>query len=107
MKLNIEQLQVKLILLGLMNMDTRVPISYAGFKNRATIYRYGKDKIVFVGQPKANMFAFYTVRDTDTNTMVEAYQKFLKIAKGDITDFKSQLVQWTNKGIPSEYADLN
>lgn len=89
-----------------MNFETGKPVSYAAFKNKATIHRYGKEKIVLFGQPNNNLFAVYTIRDTDPNTMKEAYGKFVRLVKGDTTDYKSSTLQWSKGGIPTEYTDL-
>jgi len=104
----IKALHVHLKFLGLMSLDFNQPLSYAGFKNRASIHRYGKtNRIVFIGRPNDNLFAFYTVPDTDSATMKQAYEMYVKLVKGDSTDFNTGTVQWTDSWIPSEYTDLN
>lgn len=102
------QLHAHLVALGLMDALTSTPISYATFKNRATIRRYGtKAKAVFVGIPQKNLFAFYTVLDSDTETMKEAYDMFKGLVKGDMTFYKDGRVQWGSTDIPTEYTDLS
>jgi hypothetical protein len=103
----IEILHDKLKWLGLMSIDTLKPISYVGFKNRASIHRYGTvRRIVFVGQPKDNLFGFYTAPNDDTATMKQAYKMFVKLVKGDMTDYNAGTLQWGDKGIPLDYLDL-
>jgi len=103
----IEILHDKLKALGLMTIDSLQPLSYARFKNRASIHRYGSvRRIVFVGQPKDSLFAFYTNPAVDSETMKQAYEMYKKLVNGDITDYNSGTVQWGDTGIPSEYVDL-
>ena len=66
MRLTLENLHYNLKVLGLMNLQTNEPLSYTGFKNRASVHPYGgyyggKYKIVFVGFPRKNLFGFYTM----------------------------------------------
>ncbi len=104
----IKQLHINLKFLGLMSLGANKPLSYAGFKNRASIHRYGKNnRIVFIGRPNDNLFALYTVPDTDSATMKQAYEMYVKLVKGDITDYKSGTIQWSDGKIPLVYADLN
>ena len=107
MKLSKEQLIGNLKLLGLVNIQNGKPISYSGFKNRASVHRYGKTyKIVFVGHPKQNLFGFYTMYGNDSEVMKEAYDMFIRLVKGDMTDYNYNDVQWGNAGIPLGYGDL-
>jgi hypothetical protein len=105
-KLTIQHLLHNLNNLGLITNNKL--LSYASWKNRASIHRYGKvNRIVFIGRPNDNLFAFYTVPDTDSATMKQAYEMYVKLVKGDITDFNTGTVQWTDGKIPLEYSDLN
>lgn len=105
-KLTIEHLLHNLKKLGLTTNDK--PISYANWKNRTSIHRYGNtNRIVFIGRPNDNLFAFYTVPDTDSATMKQAYEMYVKLVKGDITDFNTGTVQWTDGNLPLVYSDLN
>jgi hypothetical protein len=80
MKLSNEQLVDNLKLLGLINLSTNKPISYSGFKNRASVHKYGNSyKIVFVGQPKQNLFGFYVMYGNDSQVMKEAYDMFISL----------------------------
>lgn len=113
MKLSNDQLIENLKLLGLVEVSDNSrfnyynPISYSGFKNRASIHRYGnKLKVVFIGHPKLNLFGFYVMYDTDSNVMKEAYNMFIRLIKGDMTEYNNGDIQWGNAGIPLVYGDL-
>jgi hypothetical protein len=106
MKLSNEQLIEKLRLLDVIGVNDK-PISYTAFKNRASVHRYGKAyKIVFLGAPKSNLFGFYVVFGNDSQVMKEAYDMFLDLVKGDMTDYNLDDIQWGNAGIPIAYGRL-
>lgn len=107
MKTNEELIQ-DLMSLGLVTEDKR-PVSYSGFKNRASIHRYGspvKYKIVFVGLPKKNLFGFYVMFGDDTKVMKQAYAMFISLVKGNMEDYNIGDLQWGNAGIPLKYKNL-
>lgn len=107
MKLTLEQLHENLKLLGLMSIDTNKPLSYSGFKNRASVHRYGNQyKVVFVGHPKQNLFGFYTIWGNDSEVMREAYDMYVRLVKGNMEDYAAGEVQWGNAGIPISYSGL-
>ena len=107
MKLSNEKLVDNLKLLGLVDLSTNKPIAYSGFKNRASVHKYGNNyKIVFVGHPKQNLFGFYVMYDNDTKAMKEAYEMFLNLVNGDMVDYNEGDVQWGNAGIPLSYGGL-
>ena len=107
MKLSNEQLIDNLKLLGLVDLSTNKPIAYSGFKNRASVHKYGKRyKMVFLGHPKKNLFGFYVTFDNDTTVMKEAYEMFLNLISGDMVDYNFEDVQWGNAGIPLSYGNL-
>ena len=107
MKLSNEQLVDNLKLLGLVNLSTNKPISYSGFKNRASVHKYGDSyKIVFVGHPKQNLFGFYVMYGNDSQVMKEAYDMFISLVKGNMEDYNEGDVQWGNGGIPIGYGGL-
>ena len=106
MKLSNENLVDNLKLLGLVDFNNK-PIAYSGFKNRASVHKYGnKYKIVFVGQPRQNLFGFYVMYDNDTKAMKEAYEMFLNLVNGDMVDYNENDLQWGNAGIPLSYGGL-
>jgi hypothetical protein len=115
MKLSKEQLFEKLEMLGLVRLEKNSrfsfykPVSYSAFKNRASIHRYGKSskyKIVFIGQPKQNLFGFYVSYDVDSQAMKEAYEMFVNLVKGNMADYLRDDVQWGNCGIPLVYQNI-
>ncbi len=111
MKLSIKLIQQRLSKLGLIDEGGN-PVLYSKFKNLASIHRYsGRGntyKVVFIGQPKENLFGFYAAfaNDNDPLVMKEAYANFLKLVKGDITPYEDGDVQWGNTGIPVVYKSL-
>jgi len=107
MKLSNEQLVDNLKLLGLVDLSTNKPISYSGFKNRASVIKYSnKYKTVVVGQPQQNLFGFYTMWGNDSEVMKEAYEMFVDLVKGKMDDYNEGDVQWGNCGIPLSYGGL-
>lgn len=106
MRLSLEQLHDNLKDLGLMGMNNQ-PLSYTGFKNRASVHKYGsKYKIVFVGVPKRNLFGFYTMYGNDSIVLKEAYEMYCRLVKGDLTDYDNNDIQWGNNGIPLGFGML-
>lgn len=107
MRLSNEKLVDNLKLLGFVNLETNKPVSYTGFKNRASVHKYGNSyKIVFIGHPKQNLFGFYTMYGNDASVMKEAYEMFVNIVKGNMDDYDNGNVQWGNAGIPLGYGNL-
>lgn len=107
MKLSLEQLHDKLKYLGLVDIDNNEPLSYTGFKNRASVHPYDKKyKIVFVGIPRKNLFGFYTMYGSDSAVMKEAYEMYVRLVKGDLTEYLDDDVQWGNGGIPLTYGRI-
>jgi len=107
MRLRLEQLHYNLKVLGLMGIDNNKPLSYSGFKNRASVHKYGKNyKVVFVGHPRQNLFGFYTMYGPDSDVMKEAYDMYVSLVKGDMTGYNEGDIQWGNCGIPISYSEL-
>ena len=90
-----------------MGIDNNKPLSYSGFKNRASVHKYGKNyKVVFVGHPRQNLFGFYVMWGTDSDVMKEAYELYVSLVKGDMTGYNEGDIQWGNCGIPISYGEL-
>jgi hypothetical protein len=107
MKLRHEQLIDKLKDLGLVDLSSNKPLSYSGFKNRASVHKYGnKYKIVFVGQPRQNLFGFYVMWGNDSEVMKEAYDMLVNLVRGSMVDYLNDEIQWGNAGIPLGYSGL-
>lgn len=106
MKLTHKEALQKLKKLGVVNSDNQ-PVSLTGFKNRASVHKYGsKLKVVYMGLPKENLWGFYVMYDNDNNVIKDAYKMFLKLVSGDMSDFDAKDIQWGNAGIPVVYGDL-
>lgn len=104
-----KQIQANLRKLGLINEDG-TKVLYSVFKNKATISRYGKNqlKVVFIGEPKNNLFGFYAnQKGSDTEVMKDAYQDYAKLVKGDNGRFDLGLIKWHSTGIPLRYGKSN
>lgn len=106
MRLSLEQLHNNLKDLGLMSIENNTPLSYTGFKNRASVHKYGDYKVVFVGHPRQNLFGFYTMYGTDSQVLKEAYDMYWNLVKGDMEGYNEGDVQWGNCGIPISYGSL-
>ncbi len=103
-KLSHEKVLEKLYWLGVVNIETDKPLSYVGFKNRTSVIEfYNSDVIVFLGQPKQNMFGFYVDKGHASACTKQAYQMFTDLVSGKMEDFKAGRIQWTKKGMPLEY----
>lgn len=106
-KLPMSFVKAKLKALDLLNEDgTAVTLGF--FRNRASIQKYGKAghnqlKVVYVGQPKDNMFGFYVNCNPDPLAMKEAYKWYLELVK---EDFGSIDIHWGNMGYPLSYQTL-
>jgi len=106
MSLTEKQIRTKLKRAGLLDMNGN-PLPYAQFKNYASIQRYGsKHKIVFIGQPKENLFGFYVMYDSDPAVLKEAYNWYVRIARGDLSPIDDGDVMVGNSGIPIEYKPI-
>jgi hypothetical protein len=87
--------------------DKLSPISFNGFKNRASIHRYGKThKILFIGHPKHNLWGFYLPKVNDKDYLKAAYKVFIETLKGNMKHIDTGVLQWGNSGIPISYGKL-
>lgn len=102
-KLTLDEILTEMVSLGLID-DEGTPISYNTFKNRASIHRYGWNKVTYIGKPGLSLFAFYAYysSDLDANVMKDAYNSFLKLVKGNLTEFNLGDVRWKER-IPISY----
>ena len=113
--ITVGQAKENLKFLGLINLTSNKPISFAGFKKRADVHEYGRGRnplrIIYVGQPRQNLFGFYPMRDTKANNLKDAYHMYLELVNmsSDSDDYPLSLIddiQWGNCGIPISYGDL-
>ena len=102
------QALTKLKQLGMVTSDGSA-VSLTAFKNRASIHRYGGDKlkIVFLGIPNKNLWGFYVMYDNDNIVIKDAYKMYQKLVNGDMSDFKAGDIQWGNAAIPVVYGKLS
>lgn len=101
-----KQIQNKLTLIGF--IVEGIALSYGNFKNRSTIQRYGNKRVVFIGVPLKNLFAFYvTCEGDDSSVTREAYDMFRRLAKGDLTGYEQNFIQHATCEIPRRYEDIN
>ena len=103
-------LNQKLIDMGLI-IDNHKPISFAKFKKLCDIHQYGRGQrrlfIIFVGQPKENLFAFYPPTCTRPEMFKIAYEYLVDTITTDMKqEFLDENIQWGNCGIPLSYADV-
>ena len=107
-KLPINQINVNLILLGLVTNGKA--ISFKAFKERADVHDYGRGRnkiyIIYVGS-RDNMFAFYPPQTNKAESLKIAYQYFVDIATTDMKqEFIDENVMWGNCGIPLVYGGI-
>jgi hypothetical protein len=103
-------LNQKLIDMGLIT-DKGEPISFAKFKKLCDIHQYGRGQrrlfIIFIGQPKENLFAFYPPTCTRPEMLKIAYEYLVDTITTDIKqEFLDSNMQWGNCGYPLSYADV-
>lgn len=104
------QVRAKLKQIHMLNPLNEMEISFSQFKNRATVHPYGKGrnqlKIVYCGQPREVLFAFYVMSDTDPNVLREAYEWYKRLVKGDTGPIDEGNVKIGNCGFPLQYGPI-
>ena len=110
-----EELIAKLKELGLVD-EFNQPLRFNAFKNNSSITKYSfggrpTNKILFIGRPKENLFAFYLELKPDAEFQKEAYKIFSKLVAGDMSYMDESrkmlpLVLWGNSGIPLLYQKI-
>lgn len=104
------QIRAKLKQINMLNPINQLELSFSKFKNRATVHKYGSGteqrKIVYCGQPKEILFAFYVENDIDLNTLREAYNWYKRLVKGDTTPIDEGNVRIGNCGFPQQYTAI-
>lgn len=110
MKLPIDKVNQKLKEIGLTDEKGNV-ISFAQFKKLADIHQYGNGAkrlyIIFVGNPKNNLFGFYPMTDTRPNMLKETYGYLVDIATTELKqEFLDGNVIWGNCGYPLQYKGI-
>lgn len=101
-----KEVEGKLMAMGMLPKGK--PVTFKEFKSRATVLRYGKKPlyIVFVGDPKHNMFGFYPEISTKANAIKDAYKKYKKLVNGDLSDMEDDTA-WGDSGYPMSYRRIH
>lgn len=86
------------------------PVSFKKFKESVSIHDYGtgvrKVKIMFLGQPKENLFAFYPMQAPNPIALKECYENYVSLVNGDWTPLDNGDIIWGNSGIPICYGEI-
>lgn len=86
------------------------PVTFKAFKEMIDIHDYGRGvsklKIMYMGHPKENCFAFYPERNPNTIALKECYENYVAIINGDWRPLDNGDVVWGNSGYPLMYADI-
>ena len=109
MNLPVEQVNEKFEALGL--LPNGKPVSFAKFKQYASAHQYGRGSnklyIIFVGQPRENLFAFYPPHGTKADCLAIAYEYYLDTVATDMKqEYLDENVMWGNKGYPLSYGRI-
>ena len=111
MKLPKAILNQKIKDLGLIDENGK-PISFAQFKQLVSVHQFGrgktKDFILFIGQPKENLLAFYPmIRDNKVNSIKRAYDYLVDtITTKEKQYYEDDYVMWGNCGYPIAYGRI-
>lgn len=110
MKLPIDKINQKLKEIGLIDEKDKV-VSLAQFKKMASVHQYGKGKqrlfIIFVGNPRNNMFAFYPPTETKPEMLKTAYSYLVDTATTELKqEYLDGNVLWGNCGYPLGYRSI-
>ena len=98
-----KEVEGKLMAMGMLPKGQ--PVTFKEFKERANTLRYGKRPlyIIFVGDPKHNMFGFYPEISTKAKAIKDAYKSYKKLVNGDLSDMEDEYVVWGDSGYPMAY----
>ena len=84
-------------------------IPFSKFKEYCTIHTYGgsknKHKVVYMGKPKENLFAFYLFINNDLDMLKDAYAILKKVVAGNMDEYDVNM-GWTDRGIPISFKVL-
>ena len=86
------------------------PVTFKKFKETVSINDYGRGarklKIMFLGVPKDNLFAFYPAQNPNTIALKECYENYVKLVNGDWSVLDEGDVIWGNSGYPLTYGEI-
>lgn len=113
-ELYIPVLQTRLYMLGMVVRrgisNDYQPVSFKEFKDRVGINNYGrgvsKMKIITLGEPKENLFAFYPEISPNPIALKQCYEMYVKLVNGEWEDVDSGDIVWGNGGIPLVYGKI-
>lgn len=91
-------------------LDNGKPVSFKKFKEKVSIHNYGRGvkklKIMFIGHPKENLFAFYPMQNPNPIALKECYEKYVALVNGDWSPLDDGDIIWGNSGIPICYGEI-
>ena len=101
-----KEVEGKLMAMGMITKGQ--PVTFKEFKERANTLRYGKRPlyIIFVGDPKHNMFGFYPEISTKAQAIKDAYASYKRLVKGDLSDIEYGTASWGDSGYPMAYRKI-
>jgi len=84
------------------------PVTFKEFKERVNAMKYGNKPlyVIYIGDPKNNMFGFYPDISTKAQAIKDAYKSYKKLVNGDLSDFEDEYVAWGNSGYPLSYRKI-
>ncbi len=103
-----EKMTVKGKLMAMGMITHGMPVSFKEFKERASAHKYGKRAlyIIFIGEPKHNMFAFYPEISTKKQAIRDAYNMYKRLVNGDLSDIENRDAIWGDSGYPLIYGPI-
>lgn len=109
MRLPLEEVNGKFEALGL--LPNGKPVSFNKFKEYADAHEYGRGKgklyIVYVGNPRENLFAFYPPQGTKAECLKVAYGCYLDTVLTESKDqYQFENVMWGNCGYQVSYGGI-
>jgi hypothetical protein len=91
-------------------LDNGKPVTFKKFKETVSIHNYGRGtkrlKIIFIGHPKENLFAFYPMQAPNPIALKECYENYVALVNGDWTPLDLGVIIWGNSGIPICYGEI-
>jgi hypothetical protein len=98
-----KEVEGKLMAMGMLPKGK--PVSFREFQERAQVSKYGKRAlyIIFIGEPKHNMFGFYPEISTKAQAVRDAYNSYKKLVNGDLSELNGLNVAWGDSGYPLVY----
>jgi hypothetical protein len=101
-----KEVEGKLMAMGMLPKGQ--PVRFKEFKERIQVSRYGKRPlyIIFIGDPKHNMFGFYPEITTKAQAIKDAYASYKRLVRGDLSDIEYGTASWGDGGYPISYGKI-